>query len=118
MNINQIQKDIQNTKKNNISPSIKSCALFLSETSYLIIILIIVVIGLIFPSHHKSVKINSKSKKETWNSSSDPLIFTHISDIHIASIKKKKGYRKLFREAKKLNASFHLFTGDLVDNYL
>ena len=117
MNINQIQKDIQNTKKNNISPSIKSCALFLSETSYLIIILIIVVIGLIFPSHHKSVKIYSKSKKEAWNSSSDPLIFTHISDIHIASIKKKNDYRKLFREAKKLNASFHLFTGDLVDNY-
>ena len=70
------------TNNNNI-PSIKSFALFLSEVSYLIIILIIVVIGVIFPSHHKSVTYYSKDPIEPWNSSSDPLIFTHISAIQI-----------------------------------
>ena len=104
------------SKTKNISPSIKSFALFLSQFSYLIIILILVLIGIIFPSYHKSVTHYSKINKEAWNSSSDPLIFTHISDIHISSIHKKE-YEALFREAKKLNASFHLFTGDLSDNY-
>ena len=107
---------MNNPQIKNTSPSIKSFALFLSEFSYLIIILIIVLIGIIFPSHHKSVTHYSKSYKEAWNATSDPLVFTHISDIHISSLKQKK-YKNLFSEAKKLNASFHLFTGDLVDNY-
>ena len=102
---------MNNSQNKNTSPSIKSFALFLSEFSYLIITLILVLIGIIFPSHHKSVTHNSKLNKESWNSSSDPLVFTHISDIHISSEHKKK-YENLFREAKKLNASFHLFTGD------
>ena len=106
----------QNPQSKNTSPSIKSFALLLSEFSYLIIILILVLIGIIFPAHHKSVTHNSKSNKEAWNSTSDPLVFTHISDIHISSLQKKE-YKNLFREAKKLNASFHLFTGDLGDNY-
>ena len=107
---------MNNSQNKNISPSIKSFALFLSEFSYLIIILIFVLIGIIFPDHHKSVIHYSKTNKEAWNASSDPLIFTHISDIHISSVQNKE-YYKLFREAKKLNASFHLFTGDLGDNY-
>ena len=108
---------MNNSQNKNTSPSIKSFALFLSEFSYLIITLIIVLIGVIFPSHHKSVTHNSKLNKESWNASSDPLVFTHISDIHISSEHKEK-YENLFREAKKLNASFHLITGDLSDNYM
>ena len=109
--------NINDKKKIDIaSYSIKGFALFLSEISYLIILLIIVLIGIIFPSHHKSIIIHSKPKKASWNSSLDPLIFTHISDIHVSSIK-KINYRKLFREAKKLNASFHIITGDMGDNY-
>ena len=107
---------MKNNTNNNALPSIKSFALFLSEFSYLILILIITLIGVIFPSHHKSVTYYSKIPKEAWNSSSDPLIFTHISDIHISSIR-KSNYKQLFRAAKKLNASFHLLAGDLGDNY-
>ena len=47
----------------------------------------------------------------------DPLLFTHISDIHISNFKAINEYRTLFRTVKKLGANFHLFTGDLVDNY-
>jgi len=131
-------------KNNNLKPiPIKSFALFLSEFTYLnfiiqflryneitqfiqinnmrtlglIIILIIVLIGIIFPSHHKSVTYYSKSNNITWNSTADPLIFTHLSDIHITYLKDIKNYEELFKAAKNLNASFHLLTGDLADNY-
>ena len=108
--------DIKNYK---IKPiSIKSFALFMSEFSHLIVIIIIVLIGLIFPSHHKAVIYYSKSSNISWNSTADPLIFTHLSDIHISFLNKLKKYEDLFKAAKSLNASFHLLTGDLVDNYL
>lgn len=105
-------------KKQNIKPnSIKNCALFMSEFSHLIVIVIIVLIGLFFPSHHRAVTYFSKSNNISWNSTSDPLIFTHISDIHITFLNDIKKYEELFKAAKDLNASFHLLTGDLVDNY-
>ena len=106
------------TNNHNIKPiSIKSCALFMSEFSHLILIIIIVHIGIIFPSHHKAVTYYSKSSNISWNSTADPLIFTHLSDIHITFFNNLKKYEDLFKAAKNLNASFHLLTGDLVDNY-
>ena len=105
------------TKSNETTPSIKSFALFISEFFYLFIILIIVLIGIIFPANHKSVKITSKTNYTKWNSTLDPIIFTHISDIHITHHEDRKKYERLFSEAKKLNANFHLLTGDLGDNY-
>jgi predicted MPP superfamily phosphohydrolase len=99
------------------SISIKSCALLMSEVSHLILIIIIVLIGIIFPSHHKAVTYYSKSSNISWNSTADPLIFTHLSDIHITFFNNLKKYEDLFKAAKNLNASFHLLTGDLVDNY-
>ena len=104
-------------KENILIPSIKNCALLMSELSHLFIILIIVLIGIIFPSHHKSMIYNSKSNYNEWNSSSNPIIFTHISDIHITNFDKSKKNRDLFETAKELNANFHLLTGDLGDNY-
>jgi len=94
----------------------KRCALFLSEFSYMIIAGLIALIGIIFPSYYKSTEYISYSGP-SWNSSLDPLIFTHISDIHVSSIKSKEKFKTLFRTVKKLGANFHLFTGDLVDNY-
>ena len=99
------------------STSIKSCALLMSEVSHLILIIIIILIGIIFPSHHKAVTYYSKSSNISWNSTADPLIFTHLSDIHITFLNDLKKYEDLFKAAKNLNASFHLLTGDLVDNY-
>ena len=94
----------------------KRCALFLSEFSYTIIACLIALIGIIFPSYYKTTEYTSYSGP-SWNSSSDPLLFTHISDIHVSSIKSKEKFKTLFRTVKKLGANFHLFTGDLVDNY-
>ena len=94
----------------------RRCALFLSEFSYIIIFILIGLIGIIFPSYYKTTEYTSY-EGPSWNSSSDPLLFTHISDIHVSSIKSKTKFRTLFRTVKKLHANFHLFTGDLCDNY-
>ena len=95
----------------------KGCALFLSEFSYIIITAIVAPIGVIFPSYHKTTFYDSY-EGPSWNSDSDPLIFTHISDIHLTSLKDIDKYKTVFRAAKKLGANFHLLTGDLADNYL
>ena len=94
----------------------KRCAIFLSEFSYIIISLLIALIGIIFPSYYKTTEYTSY-EGPSWNSSSDPILFTHISDIHVSSIKSKEKFKTLFRRVKKLGANFHLFTGDLCDNY-
>ena len=64
----------------------KGFALFLSEFSFMIITIIIGLIGVIFPLYNKTTEYTSY-EGPSWNSSSDPLIFTHISDIHVSSLK-------------------------------
>ena len=102
----------QNTENNNY----KSCALFFSEFSYLIIGILIFLIGSIIPLRHETTEYNS-FEGPPWNSSSDPLIFTHISDLHTTSFNNIDKYRALFQTAKKLRANFHLLTGDIADDY-
>ena len=102
----------EKTKNNNI----KNFALFLSEFSFLLIFAIIGVIGLIFPFYHETNTYISK-ESPSWNTNSDPLIFTHLSDIHIANYDGMDEYRTFFRTVKKLKANFHLLTGDIVDDY-
>ncbi len=102
----------ENTENNKY----KSCALFFSEFSYLIIGIIIFLIGTIIPLGHETTEYNS-FEGPSWNSSSDPLIFTHISDIHLTSFDSINKYRELFQTAKKLKANFHLLTGDIAHNY-
>ena len=109
--------NINGNQINKLNPSIKNWALFMSEFSYLFIILIIVSIGAIFPIHHRSITYYSKTNYNEWNSSSNPILFTHISDIHITNFAKNIKNEDLFKTAKELNANFHLITGDLVDNY-
>ena len=114
MKLIHTKKELKAEKNGN--NNIKGFPLFLSEFTYLLIFIIIGVIGLIFPSHHKT-KTYISNEGPSWNSSSDPLIFTHISDIHITSFKEIKKYRTLFKTAKKLGANFHLLTGDIADDY-
>ena len=111
MDNTELKKEEKNQKIH-----LNGCALFLSEFSFMIITAIIVPMGVIFPSYHKTTEYTS-FEGPSWNSNSDPLIFTHISDIHITSLKEIDKYRTLFRTAKKLGANFHLLTGDLADHY-
>ena len=110
--MNSIELNNDKEEKNHF----KGFALFLSEFSFMIITVIIGLIGVIFPLYNKTTEYTSY-EGPSWNSSSDPLIFTHISDIHVSSLKQVKKFRTLFRTVKKLGANFHLLTGDLADNY-
>ena len=110
--MNSIESNNDKEEKNYF----KWLALFLSEFSFMIITIIIGLIGVIFPLYNKTTEYTSY-EGPSWNSSSDPLIFTHISDIHVSSLKQIKKFRTLFRTVKKLGANFHLLTGDLADNY-
>ena len=85
----KIKKEENNN--NNIN-KIKGFALFLSEFTYMIIQIMLVLIGVVFPSVHETTTYISK-EGPSWNSSSDPLIFTHFSDIHIKSLKDIDKYR-------------------------
>ena len=114
MKLIKSKKEIKKEKNNN--GNIKRFALFLSEFSFLIIFIIIGVIGLIFPSYHNT-KVYISNEGSSWNSTSDPLIFTHISDVHITSFNEINKYRTLFKTAKKFGANFHLLTGDIGDHY-
>ena len=107
--------EVKLEKYENIS-KIKIFPLFLSEFSYLIIVAIISSFILIFPSYHETTKYYSNSVS-SWNSSLDPLIFTHISDIHITNFKDINHYKTLFLTEKKLKPNFNLLTGDIADNY-
>ena len=102
----------------NISTPIKGGALVLSKFYYVFMLLISILIGFIFTSFHKNVIYYSKSSDKQWNPSSDPLIFIHISDIHIEFYKDKEQYEELFQIAKNLNGAFYIISGDLGDNYI
>ena len=111
----KISNEVKLEKYENIS-KIKIFPLFLSEFSYLIIVAIISSFILIFPSYHETTKYYSNSVS-SWNSSLDPLIFTHLSDIHITNFKDINHYKTLFLTEKKLKPNFNLLTGDIADNY-
>ena len=102
-------------KENNNTDKIKGFAIFLSEFTFMIIPIIIMLIGIIFPSDHETTTYTSK-EGPSWNSSSDPLIFTHLSDIHVKSLEDIDQFRDQFRVAKQLRANFHLLTGDYADD--
>ena len=103
-------------KENNNNHKIKGFAIFLSEFTFMIIPIIIMLIGIIFPSDHETTTYTSK-EGPSWNSSSDPLIFTHLSDIHVKSLEDIDQFRDQFRAAKQLRANIHLLTGDYADDY-
>ena len=58
-------------KENNNNHKIKGFAIFLSEFTFMIIPIIIMLIGIIFPSDHETTTYTSK-EGPSWNSSSDP----------------------------------------------
>lgn len=66
-----------------------------------------------------SFTIKPTYETTNWNSSSDPLVFTHDSDIHINrfSEQSKFAFRKSLQTAELFNPSYHLITGDLSDNF-
>lgn len=60
-----------------------------------------------------------ESRNGTFNSSEDPTIFTHFTDIHLNSQDKEhvEKFNKCLNQSIEFGSKFIIFTGDLADNY-
>ena len=114
-NIKKPEKEQTNIHINNF----RIFQILLSEFSFLIIILILLILLKFIPIYHSAQIFKSKPKKE-WNSNYVPIIFSHITDVHISSFKSLKTDCSLIyleEYFNKYKPDFVLSTGDIVDNY-
>ena len=103
-----------------ISRTMKNFLLIFSECTWLIVYLFpIIVYGFLFPEFHPAQTYISKKFEKSFDKNSDPLIFTHISDIHMdySEILKINNTINLFKLAKSYKVDYHIISGDLVDSY-
>ena len=115
---NIIKKIDLEQKKTSLN-KIRIFQILLSEYSFIIIILIVSELLILIPIYHSPQTFYSKQKKE-WNSNYIPLIFAHITDVHISSfqsIKTDSSLIYLEEFFNKYKPDFVLSTGDIVDNY-
>lgn len=92
---------------------------FISEYAWLLIILIIVFFGFLFPYYHPPQLFFSKVPKEAWNSDYTPKIFMHIADIHISFYLgfRTNGSTDYFEDFLDYKPDLILSSGDVVDSY-
>ena len=112
--------EIESHQKDKIQKSkIKTGILFLSQTIWFIYILIFVSIGFIFPRYHNANEYVSLDPTEPFNKEKDPIIYTHVSDIHLSACEPLKviNTKLLLKQMKKYKVNFHIISGDIVDNY-
>ena len=108
-------------KKDFLISSNKESLLYIlvSQFSWVLFSLSLVGFGFLFPKYYPAQTYYSAPAKEKWNSSKPPLVFTHISDIHVSYTEPKKieAARFLFQTIKKYKPDLHLNTGDVIDNF-
>ena len=97
----------------------KYILVLISEFAWFLIIAFIVLSSFYFQYYHPAQIFTSKPKTK-WNSDYIPLIFTHITDIHLSSFLKYKTDGSLiflYEFFSKYKPDFILNSGDVVDNY-
>jgi predicted MPP superfamily phosphohydrolase len=91
----------------------------ISQYAWLLLFLIFLLIPRFLPNTLPSGSISSAPLTIPWNSRDDPIVFGHLTDVHINSFKSEKG-AKLERALvayTNLSISNLVLTGDLVDNW-
>ena len=114
---NQIK--IYNTNHIPNKHNIKIFPLIMSQFGWAFLISTAFLSGFFFPKYHKPKKYTSKNADKEWNSDLKPIVFTHLTDLHLSHLKTPKTKKSIFvlREMAKYKADFNLITGDVVDNY-
>ena len=105
--------------KNKKSFEKKNIYLFLlSEYGFSVIIILSIIISKYIPKYHKPKLFNSKTIK-SFNSSEAPIIFLHITDLHLSKTRPEKSDGSLLFVSSILNynPNFIILTGDVVDNF-
>ena len=98
---------------------IKNKILFLSQMIWFFYIFIFILLGFIFPRYHPSQTFISQNETKKFDKYEEPLIFSHVSDIHLTETmpERTKEIKDLLKYIKNYKVNFNLFTGDLVHNY-
>ena len=105
--------------KNKKSFKKKNIYLFLlSEYGFSAIIILSIIISKYIPKYHKPKLFNSKNIKR-FNSSEAPIIFLHLTDLHLSKTRPEKSDGSLLFVSSILNynPNFIILTGDVVDNF-
>lgn len=92
-------------------------AYYISQYFWILYILIPILFAILFPKRTKNVSIFSSTSK--FNKSRDPVIFAHVTDTHLNSLRPSstQSFRQTFQLIKKISPEFCVLTGDIVDNY-
>lgn len=96
---------------------LRTLAYYLSQYLWLLYIVIPVVCSIIFPKLKARVLVHSS--KTQFNNSENPIVFAHITDSHINTIRPESimAYSEMVRLIKAVSPEFIIHTGDMVDNY-
>ncbi|KAH0788514.1 Ser/Thr protein phosphatase [Histomonas meleagridis] len=98
---------------------VRTLPYLISQYIFLLSIAFIILLAFLNPWYHPAQIYHSKEATHPWDSNSDPLLFTHVTDIHLAESEPFKVTNTilLLQYMKYYNTSFHLISGDIVDNY-
>lgn len=107
------------SERENSLQSTRIIPFVLSQYSWIVYILIVVMCAFVFPRHHPSKLYSSQDPPKPWSHEEDPLVFTHVTDVHLAASEPFKivNTLHLLNYMKYYNVSFHLISGDMVDDY-
>ena len=89
----------------------------LSQVLWLFYFLVPLVFSLIF-RHKNGGQVIRSTKAPLFDPDLDPLVFAHVTDIHISTTDHSiETISKLFEHVNRFSPEFVLLTGDLSDNY-
>lgn len=120
LDLNQnINSEALEGNSQNHQPKFNSFAYLCSQLSWFVFILIFIGSGFLFQRYHPSNIYRSAPIENAWNSSLDPLIFTHTADIHISVTEPDKitSARALIHTMQFFKANINFITGDIVNSY-
>ena len=90
-----------------------------SQYLWLIVFRIIAILTSTFPYQIKSVTVFPSQNTNTWSSSSNPHILSHMSDIHFSKYQPSNNIQgdQMFNLAAKYKVKELVITGDLTSSY-
>ena len=85
-------------------------AYYISQFFWIFYILIPILFAIFFPKKTKKIKIHSSNTY--FNNSKDPILFSHVTDTHINSLRPNSivSFRKTFNHIKSFALEFVVLT--------
>jgi len=99
--------------------SVRSCPYFVSQYLWIVIIYVLLSFGIFYSPVQSVGLISSPPATKSWNSSENPRIFTHLTDVHLSTYDSivVDRFSKAINISYGLGSEFIVLTGDIVDNW-